>query len=78
MLINELIFSSEEDAQTVVLAMNDVLTKYGVVSKGDLCDLVGVPNTYIDAKRGWKDLKDVEVRRIEKGWAIALPQSEEI
>jgi len=70
----EFLFATKQDAETVANHLLDILKHYSVVYVGDLKDLIGEPKTYIDDTKGWMFLKDVEVREIDKGCLLILPE----
>lgn len=72
--INEYVFPEREDAERVLLALNDTIMKYGSASVGDFYDFVSKPHSFQDLKYGWKDLRDSEILRVSDGFSIRFPQ----
>lgn len=74
----QVVLSSKEDAKRVLEGMKDIIIKYKNVSWSDFYELVGLPSTYINTKRGWTDLTGVKVLQVSKGFVLGLPPEEEI
>ena len=55
--------------------MDELIDQYGVVSVGDLYDLVGVTGAYTDNNYGWTDLRTASVVRTRDGYMIKLPRA---
>ncbi len=72
---DEIILDNRGDAEDVLTNMDDLISKYGMVSVGDLYDLVGVTGNYTDEKYGWTDLRDASVIRIRDGYVLKLPKA---
>lgn len=55
--INDIEFSSREEAEKVITAMEDIVVTYGFVTVADYLDLINVKSkTYKDTKYGWTDV----------------------
>ena len=74
----ELIIPTRADAELVVEMLLDIIDKYGVASVADLYEFVGYPSHYTDNAWGWRYLKTVQVRQINEGYMIDLPQPDPI
>lgn len=72
----EIILTSREEAEVVLERLTDLVDKYGVASVADLRDLLGQPNTYVDNKWGWNDLKYSDIRQVREGYLLDLPPVE--
>ena len=55
--------------------MDELIDQYGMVSVGDLYDLVGVTGQYTDNNYGWTDLRTASVVRTRDGYMIKLPRA---
>lgn len=72
--INEIVFPDREDAEKVLLALNDTIMKYGCANVGDFYDFINKPHSFTDLKYGWRDLRDAEIIRVSDGFTIRFPK----
>lgn len=74
---DEIIFDNRGDAEAVLMAMEEVIDQYGVVSVGDLYDLAEVTTSnYAVNNYGWTDLHNAGVMRVrEGGYMLKLPRA---
>lgn len=73
---DNLLFETRGDAETVLDAMNDIISQYGVVSVADLYDLANVNNdNYIANKYGWANIQGCKVIRVHDGYVLKLPRA---
>ena len=73
-VLQEVVFISRSSAEDTLNSMNQLITQYGFVSVSDYYDLSGITGKYTDAKFGWVNLKNVEIKRTKNGYIIDLPQ----
>lgn len=72
---DNIIFDSRGDAESVLMAMEEVINLYGVVRVADLYDLADVTTSNYAANRyGWDNLRNADVVRVRDGWMIKLPR----
>lgn len=71
----DVILESRGEAEEVLDRMDDLLDNYGIVSVGDLYDLVGIQGNFTDNKYGWTNLRNAEVQRVRDGYMIKLPKA---
>jgi len=71
--VNEVMFNDINEAEEVLLRMNEQIAKYQMVSVGDFYDFIGQPCKHTDFKYGWRDLRTAEVVRNYTGWSIRFP-----
>lgn len=69
---------TREEGEKVIDTLKELLEKYGVVSVADLHDLMGIPSTYRENRRGWTDLKTASLKRTRYGYYLVLPDPEPI
>lgn len=73
---DEIIFETRGDAESVLDAMNEIISQYGVVSVGDLYDLADVStNNYTVNKYGWTDIRGCKAKRVRDGYVLELPKA---
>lgn len=65
---------SRDDAEEVLKEMNLLIKRYGMVSIGDLNDLVGRTGEYTDNKYGWTNLRNAYSVRERDGYSLKLPR----
>lgn len=73
---DNIIFSNRGDAEAVLVAMEDILDNYQVVSIGDLYELSDIPTpNYTVNKYGWTNLRSAQVIRVSEGYMLKLPRA---
>lgn len=73
---DDLIFETRGDAESVLDAMHDVISQYGVVSIADLYDLANVStDNYTANKYGWSDIRGCKPVRVRDGYVLKLPRA---
>lgn len=73
---DDIIFETRGDAESVLDAMNDIISQYGVVSVGDLYDLADVStDNYNVNKYGWTDISGCKPVRVRDGYILKLPKA---
>lgn len=74
--LNEIIFPERGNAEEVLSRMNEIISRYGMVSVLDFYDLIdqGGRSTISDNKYGWKDLSTAKVDRCFEGYRIIFPR----
>lgn len=73
--LDDLVFSSREDAERVLDRMLDMVEDYGQVSVYDMYALCDVTGDYTDQKWGWDDLRRAAVVRTREGYLLDLPKA---
>lgn len=71
---DEVVFSSEADANLVLEAMVANIKRYGICTVGDFFRLGGLDATYKDAMVGWVDLSTVRPVPILDEFKLNLPE----
>lgn len=72
---DNIIFNNRGDAERVLMAMQDIIDLYGVVSVGDLYDLADVSTSnYMVNKYGWSDIHIANTVRVRDGYILKLPR----
>ena len=71
---DEIVFDSKGDAEIVLLKMDEVIDRCGVVSVADFHEFAGEPGKWTDNKYGWTDVRDVEPIRTRDGYILPLPK----
>ena len=73
---DEIIFETRGDAESVLDAMNEIISQYGVVSVGDLYDLAAVStDNFAVNKYGWTDIAGCKAVRVRDGYIRKLPKA---
>lgn len=72
---DDIVLESRAEAEEVLNSMDDLLERYGIVSVGDLYDLVGIQGNYTDNKYGWTSLRSASVHRTRDGYLLKLPKA---
>lgn len=71
---DDIIIPSRGEAEEVLSRMDEIIDNYGMVSVGDLYDLVGVPGQYTDNKYGWTNIRNARAERVREGYLLKLPK----
>lgn len=71
---DDIVYSSYEDAETVLNAMADVLGRYRFVKVADLFDLSGITPNPTDYNYGWTDIKSASISQVSEGFVVNLPR----
>lgn len=71
---SELIFSERGDAEAILVSMEEQIDRFDAVSVADMMDLAGETPVYTDYKFGWTNLTGAQVRMVQGGYRIQLPQ----
>lgn len=65
---DDILFDSSQDANDVLVRMDEIVEQYGVVTVADLFDLAGITgNGYTDQNYGWTSTRSAEVLRNRDG-----------
>ena len=72
--IDDILFASRVEGDTVLERLYDLLNEYESVSVSDLYSLVGWSPSYTDQKWGWTNLHGSLVRRTRDGYTLELPK----
>lgn len=73
---DEIIFANRGEAEMVLVAMDEIIAKYGFVKVADYYDLVGTSGSYTDNNYGWPNLQSAQIVRLSNGeYTIKLPRA---
>lgn len=70
-----IVLDNKEDADRIVYELRDRIHNTGQACIGDLFDLVEIAGGYTDQHWGWKDERDIRVRRISSGYLIDVAEA---
>lgn len=69
-------FDNRGDAESVLVAMEDVIERYGRATVAELYELADIPtNNYALNKYGWTDLHNARVERYRDVYILRLPKA---
>lgn len=71
---DDIILETRAEAEEVVATLVELVKDYGVASVEDLYDCVDITADFTDAKWGWTDLRDVDIRRVRDGYRLLFPK----
>ena len=63
-------------AEQIVSTLRGRIEKYGEATKADLFELIDTPSTYQDNNWGWRDPRDIGIRRVTSGYLIDVADAE--
>lgn len=63
-----------DDAEEVVNRMRAQISAYGEVTVFELFSLVDIQGAYTDHNWGWRDPRDIGIRRVSNGYLIDVPE----
>lgn len=70
-----IVFNSRGDAEKILMAMEDTLNTYGIVTVGDLFEYTKTPGAYTNHRYGWTSLRSAYVDRVHGGYVIRFPKA---
>lgn len=71
----DFIIGDKDEAIEVLNHLGEHIKNYGYATVADLNDLVNLPNTYADSKKGWTNLESAHIREEKPGeFRIILPK----
>lgn len=74
---DDIIFETRGDAEAVLSTMEEIVSRFKMVSVGDFYDLAEVSTSnYAINKYGWRDLRGSSIGRVPEGWVIRFPRAE--
>lgn len=72
--LEDVIVASRAEAADVIDGLFEVLSRYGVATVADLCDLIGQSHSFTDNDWGWLDLRGSDIERVRDGYLLVLPR----
>jgi hypothetical protein len=72
--IDDILFATRVEAETVLDRMYDLLREYENASVSDLYSLIGWSSSFTDQKWGWTELHGSGVQRVRDGYLLNLPK----
>lgn len=73
---DDILFDNRGDAESVLDAMNDIISLYGVVSVSDFYELARVPNDNFTMNNyGWTYIGSATAVRVREGYILKLPRA---
>lgn len=73
----DLVCGSQQQAETLLANMYELLRSYHVVAVGDLYELAGIPSNQIrisDNGYGWTSLEGARISKVREGYLLELPR----
>lgn len=74
--VNDIVFDTRRDAETVLDAMVDIKNTYDVVTVADLYELSDLSSNYNDNRYGWTDISGCKTVRVRDGYILKLPRAQ--
>lgn len=75
-MFEDIILDTRGEAEEVLSKMDDIIDNFdGIVTVGDLHDLVGITGPYTGHKYGWTNLSNAKVVRVRDGYMLDLPKA---
>ena len=71
----DVIFPSRGDAESAKQQMQDIVSRYGLVTVNDLYEMAMLSAPYTSQKYGWMDVSNVGVERVRDGYVLKLPRA---
>ena len=76
--VKEFVVDTRGDAESVLDQIQDMMSRYEVVTVSDYYDLIGVSGQFTDNYYGWTDMNGMRVRAVRGGWLIELPPPKQL
>lgn len=76
--IDDILFATRVEAETVLDRMYDLLREYENASVADLYSLIGWTSNFVDQKWGWTDLHGSSVQRVRDGYLLNIPKPQSL
>ncbi len=70
----EIFYESREEADAILVRMNEYLDDYGRVSVKDLYFLSNLPTNSAMYNIGWTDLEEADVIKVPEGYLLKMPK----
>jgi hypothetical protein len=70
----EIFYDSREEADSILVRMNEYLDDYGRVSVKDLYFLSNLPTNSAMYNIGWTDLEEADVIKVPEGYLLKMPK----
>jgi len=70
----EIVMESRAEANEVLDALFELISKFEVATVADLYELTGIPAEFTDNRWGWEDLRGADVVHVRDGYLLELPQ----
>lgn len=71
---DDILIPNRTDAEEVIIRMNELIARYGLVRVTDFYELVGMTGSYTENRYGWTDISSAKVIRDRDGYIIKLPR----
>lgn len=65
---------AREKAEGIIIEMNRLIEKYGLVRVSQFYESVGITGNYTAEKYGWNNIKDVRIIEVRNGYVIEMPK----
>lgn len=72
---DDIVLQDKGEAEIVLMRMDELIAKYGIVTVGDLYELVGKSGNNTDYNYGWTDLHSARTERVFEGYLLKLPRA---
>ena len=70
-----IILRREEDAREIVDRLRENIRTYDEATVYELLQFVDIRGSYVDHNWGWRDPRDIGVRRVRNGWLIDVAEA---
>lgn len=74
----QIVFKTQDDAENLLRSMQDYIREYGMISVGNLYDMIDETCNSTDWNYGWTSLRTAHVVRAHNGWSIDFPPTMKI
>ena len=72
---DDILFTTRVEAEAAKQQMMDIIGRYGMVTVGDLYEMVNENAPYTAQKYGWMDVSGAETVRVRDGYKLKLPRA---
>lgn len=72
---DDIVFNDRGDAQVVLERMDEIISRYGLISVASMYDLAGITAETTDHKYGWTDIRSASIMSERGGYVIRMPRA---
>ena len=72
--MDDILIDDRGEAENVLIQMDEIIDRYGIVRVADFYDLVGISPPYTANRYGWSNITNAKIVRTIEGYLIQMPR----